>query len=729
MTHAEQFRDAIRAAGLNPPDVIHDDGKLHRFAPNGKRRDDAAWYVLHGDGIPAGAFGDWRTGQSETWRANVGRTLTPAEEAAHRERVAAMRREREAEEVRRHAEVAKIAAATWQAAKPAPADHAYLRRKGIKPHGARLADDGRLIVPVRVAGEIASLQFIGDDGAKRFLPGGRVAGGYFGIGKPDGAEALCIAEGFATGATIHAATGQPVAVAFNAGNLAAAAQALRERFPALRLVLCADDDYRTADNPGLSKATEAARAVGGLLAVPHFGDARPDGATDFNDLAQHRGPEAVERAIAGARTPDGLSGQPGAPDAPAAPEWPAALDPAALHGIAGEFVRAVEPNTEADPAAILLQFLVAFGALVGRGPHFRVEGDQHHANLFALLVGATAKGRKGTSWGRVREALELVAEWKPHVSGLSSGEGLKWAVRDAREETKRSKNGEIVTEIVDEGVTDKRLLVIESEFASALRAVQRQGNTLSATVREAWDTGNLRTLTKNDPITATGAHICIVGHVTADELRAELTATDSANGFANRFLFVAVRRSKLLPFGGARADEAELRAFAGRLAELVGLARSRGRLAMSGEARRIWATVYPALSAGGDGLHGAVTARAEAQCIRLALVYALLDGAAEIDAPHLMAALAVWQYCDATARHVFGASLGDRIADEIMRRLRAAGDVGMTRTDIRDAFGRHQSVERIGAALELLRRKGSAQCATEQTGGRPVEVWRATKAT
>ena len=207
----------------------------------------------------------------------------------------------------------------------------------------------------------------------------------------------------------------------------------------------------------------------------------------------------------------------------------------------------VEPNTEADPAAILVQFLVAFGALVGRGPHFRVEGDEHHANLNLLLVGATAKGRKGTALGRVRAVYERIPHWKPHVSGLSSGEGLKYNVRDAREETKENKHGEMVTEITDEGVTDKRLLVVESEFASALRAAQRQGSTLSPTMREAWDSGNLRTLTKHDPVTATGAHICIIGHITADELRAELTATDTANGFANRFLFVAVRRSKMLP--------------------------------------------------------------------------------------------------------------------------------------------------------------------------------------
>ncbi len=414
--------------------------------------------------------------------------------------------------------------------------------------------------------------------------------------------------------------------------------------------------------------------------------------------------------------------------ATASEPWPEPMDSAALHGIAGELVRMVEPNTEADPAAILVQCLVAFGALVGRGPHVRVEGDEHHTNLFALLVGQTAKGRKGTSWGRVRQVFARIPEWKPHVSGLSSGEGLKWNVRDPREETKQNKKGEFVTEVVDAGVADKRLLIVEAEFAGALRAVQRQGNTLSPTVREAWDTGNLRTLTKHDPITATGAHICIIGHITADELRAELTGTDVANGFANRFLFLAVRRSKLLAEGGAQADEAEMANFAARLRELMAKARTRSRMTKTAGACAMWAAVYPQLSEGGTGLHGSVTARAEAQCLRLALVYALLDGAEQIDAPHLLAALAVWNYCDATARYVFGASLGDRIADEIMRRLRQAGDAGLARTDISAAFGRHVPGERIGAALELLRARGAADCAMEQTGGRPSEVWRAKKA-
>jgi putative DNA primase/helicase len=303
---AEQFREAIQSAGLSPPEVIEPDGKLHRFASNGTRGDDAGWYVLHGDGVAAGAFGDWRTGASQTWRANIGRKLSPAEDAAHRGKIEAMRREREAEEARRQADAAAGAAAIWEAARPAPADHPYLLAKGIALNGARLQDD-RLLIPLRADGAIHSLQFIAADGGKRFLPGGRVPGCYFSIGNLKGAAALCIAEGFATGASIHEATGYPVAVAFNAGNLLAVAKAMRGKFPELRLILCADDDYRTEGNPGRTKAIEAAQAVGGLLALPDFGANRPEGATDFNDLHRARGAEAVKATIEAAAPAGGES--------------------------------------------------------------------------------------------------------------------------------------------------------------------------------------------------------------------------------------------------------------------------------------------------------------------------------------------------------------------------------------------------------------------------------------
>ena len=418
---------------------------------------------------------------------------------------------------------------------------------------------------------------------------------------------------------------------------------------------------------------------------------------------------------------------PHADDAPAGPEWPAPLAPEAFHGVAGDFVKLIEPTTESDPAAILLQFLVMFGAVVGRGPHYWVEATRHGTNLFAVMVGKSSKARKGTSKDRVVSIIQQLPGWMGYVQGLSSGEGLKYHVRDPREEVKVDKNGNRTVEVVDIGVEDKRLLVIESEFAQPLKAVERAGNTLSPTVREAWDSGNLRTLTKNDPVTATGAHICILGHIVADELRRELAATDLANGFANRFLFVAVKRSKLLPFGGDDLDQRQVDDLVRRLTARLNVARSRDRITMTEGAKTIWAAVYPDLSEGHDGLHGSVTARAEAQCIRIALIYALLDAATQIDSPHLEAALAVWRYCDDTAKHIFGASLGDRTADEILRRLEIAGNDGLTRTEIRDLFGRHRSAEQIGAALELLKRKGKATCATVTTRGRPSEVWKATK--
>ena len=290
----EQFRTAIQDAGLTPPEVIESDGELHRFSSNGKRRDNAGWYVLHVDGLPAGAFGDWRTGVSDTWRADIGRALSPREDAAHRARVEAMRRTRDAEEARHRTEARARATDIWQSAPRAANDHPYLIGKGISAHGLRLYE-GALVIPMRDGTDLHSLQFIAADGTKQFLRGGRVRGCYFVIGTPE--SVLCVAEGYATGASIHEATGHAVAVAFNAGNLVATAQAVRATFPACRLVICADDDAHTAGNPGLTKAREAAQSTHGFLAVPDFGAHRPDGGTDFNDLHRHAGLAAVREAV------------------------------------------------------------------------------------------------------------------------------------------------------------------------------------------------------------------------------------------------------------------------------------------------------------------------------------------------------------------------------------------------------------------------------------------------
>ena len=291
----EYFRLAIAAAGLEAPDSIKPDGAIHRFSTNGRRGDDSGWYMLHTDGVAAGAFGCWRAGLQSSWCAKSDNAMTDAERDAYRQRIKAMKAQREADTLATQQQASQSAAALWQEAAPAPAAHDYLTRKRIKPHGLKF-DGNRLLIPLRdTAGKLHSLQTIAPEGEKRFMLGGRVKGCYHSIGKPVGVLIVC--EGYATGASIHEATGHAVAVAFNAGNLEAVALALRAKYPALKIIVAADDDHLTDGNPGMTKATAAALAVGGLMAVPTFPAGRPDKATDFNDLHQLAGAQAVKACL------------------------------------------------------------------------------------------------------------------------------------------------------------------------------------------------------------------------------------------------------------------------------------------------------------------------------------------------------------------------------------------------------------------------------------------------
>jgi hypothetical protein len=398
--------------------------------------------------------------------------------------------------------------------------------------------------------------------------------------------------------------------------------------------------------------------------------------------------------------------------------WPY-LNKAAYHGLPGEIVKAIEPHTEADPVAVLINLLAALGNAAGRGVHFKVGADTHHLKINAVLVGETSKGRKGTSWAHPKQFMHAVdCEWVENrvLSGLSSGEGLIYAVRD--KVMGKNRKGEEIIE--DEGVSDKRLLIVEGEFASVLKVMSREGNTLSPVIREAWDDGTLQTLTKNSPQRATEAHVSIIGHVTKPELLRRLNQIETANGFANRFMFVVVKRSKELPFGGEpiTASDGLIR----RLNDALVFAKSAGEIAWGESAKETWREVYGPLSDGKPGLLGAVIGRAEAQVMRLAALYAAIDTSKTIEKEHLMAALALWDYAEASARYIFGDATGDPIADRIMETLGVNPD-GLTRTDIRDLFKNNQTAKRIEQALALLLEAGRAQSTTEETGGRPVEKW------
>ena len=291
----QAFRDAMAGAGLTPPDVIHADGQLHRFATNGKRSDAAGWYCLHGDNLPAGAFGDWRQGVSHTWCSKDNATMTDSEREAYRQRMQQIQAQRDSDQTQRHESARDRAGSMWSESSPV-VDHPYLTAKGVQGYGLRQSGDV-LLVPLRDAsGTLHSLQTIDASGQKRFLSGGKAKGCYLSIGTPDGCIVVC--EGFATGASIHAATGQAVACAMNAGNLQTVAQALHAKYPALRILIAADDDYLTDGNPGMAAARQAALSVGGMVAVPLFDANRPAKATDFNDLHQAQGLEAVKAVFA-----------------------------------------------------------------------------------------------------------------------------------------------------------------------------------------------------------------------------------------------------------------------------------------------------------------------------------------------------------------------------------------------------------------------------------------------
>ena len=436
---------------------------------------------------------------------------------------------------------------------------------------------------------------------------------------------------------------------------------------------------------------------------------------------------------------DHTLGEPPATDAPSAGPnetpanpWPAPLADAAYYGLAGDLVRAIGPHSEADPAALLIQSLVALGNIIGRTAHFRAEGHVHYCNLFAVLVGRTSKGRKGSSLSRVKQYLGLIeTDWHTNrvQGGLASGEGMVYAVRDPVMKTEpiKGKGGRVESYqeiIADHGEEDKRLLAVEEEMAGVLRMLERQGNSLSQRIREAWQGTPLGSMTKNSPTKCREPHIGIIGHVTAEEIRRYLTASEMANGFGNRFIWLCVQRSKLLPDGSCHTPDEMI---VEKLKQAVDFARGVGELRRDDEARAIWHRVYGELSEGKPGMTGAMLGRAEAQVMRLACIYAVLDISASIQPAHLIAALAVWDYAESSVKHIFGDSTGDPVADEILRALRQVPN-GLTRTEISNLFGRNLNAGRICAALVVLHNHALATMTTEKPErGGPAERWRAAR--
>ena len=406
------------------------------------------------------------------------------------------------------------------------------------------------------------------------------------------------------------------------------------------------------------------------------------------------------------------------------------LDPAALYGLAGDFVRLLEPHTEADPVAMLVHAIAEFSCGIGRGSGVKLDGAWNPLLINAVIVGDTSKARKGTANKRIEPIIkQAIPGWKRGETkgNLSSGEGLVYAVRDAtyKEEPIKEKGkptGKTIAICVDPGVSDKRLCLVQSEFGSMLKTMARDGNSLSGVIRDAWDGEDLAPMTKSSPIRATRPHIVIIGHVTEEELVRYLSKTDMWNGFANRFLWVMVKRSKLLPFP-TEPPAHLLSPLCKRLEEAVRFATPSRTLQMTREAKEAWCEIYGVLSEGGVGMVGALLSRAEAQVWRLAALYALLDLSDVIKRVHLKAALALWQYAEDSVQYIFGNGTGDPVADKILKALRQRGP--LSDSDISALFQNNVNKDDLECAKTMLSERGLIRVETQKTNGRSRTVWTA----
>jgi hypothetical protein len=419
--------------------------------------------------------------------------------------------------------------------------------------------------------------------------------------------------------------------------------------------------------------------------------------------------------------------------------WPEPLASAGFYGVLGDIARGIEPYIEADPAALLINLIVASGIAIGRESHLQVGAAQHRAVLNAITVGETGDNKSDATTplrailahaevGAADGVYEVIGISPTLSGGLSTGEGLLWQVRDERREHRENKKAHLVEEVVvDPGVTDKRLLVLEAEFARVLAVMYREGNTLSTVFRDLFDSPEqAKSSPKNSPVVATAPHIGLIGQITPAELSRKLHETELYNGFVSRFLWVLTHRVKSLP---APPDYSEMvQEHARRWREAIRLSRKVTTISRDHDAGVQWGKVYETLRSGErerlpprQGLALDACARAHVMVLRIALIFAALDGSSVITIAHQDAALAIWEYSERCAAYLFGDLAGDPVENVIADALRQSGR--MRREELRALFSRHLPAAALQVALDALERAGKVHQTKEQTAGRPVEFW------
>jgi len=400
----------------------------------------------------------------------------------------------------------------------------------------------------------------------------------------------------------------------------------------------------------------------------------------------------------------------------------------ACYGVLGEFVRLWEPHTEAPPVAIYAGGLAALGALIGRDSFLKVSADRHAPRVFVLLIGPSGRARKGVTINIIRDlvgAIEPEFTRERMATGLSSTEGFVNRLRDDTPE-RQAPNGKLVPAL--QGVSDKRLLVIEEEFGGVLKVMRRDGSDLSATLRLAWDGRTVQRMTKGDPMTATDPHLVVIGAITPTELREQLKTGEVFNGFANRLLPIYTVSDKCLAFPGT-PDAASLASLYERLIDAVRWARAQsGEMSFDPAARQLWGAIYPRLarSNANDERLRVLYERAAPYVLRIALLLALLDRSTVVSVAHLEAALTLWQYAAASWALIFPDTPRHGLTSKLEKALREAGPDGLTRTELRIAAGSNNIAGgKISEALAALAADGLAErCEPEESRGRTAERWR-----
>lgn len=378
--------------------------------------------------------------------------------------------------------------------------------------------------------------------------------------------------------------------------------------------------------------------------------------TDWNDLADVADLDEVQRQVDQAAldnlavTADTTESR----DGPS-PLAPPVMAPEGFPGVMRDIVEAACASSEAHSVAVAANVIALFCCAVGRGPFQRIGDSVAHARAWAIVVGRSGKARKGTSLSTAKEVFKradaILRELhqsndrlRIHAGGLSTGEGIGWAIRDAREPDEATGKGG------DPGVNDKRLMVFETEFANVLAQVKREGNVLSAILRNVFDGGDIEPLTKTSQLTATKTHVVVVGHITGHELREKSTENDAANGLLNRFMILHVHRPKLVPLPEPTPGHV-LDALAVRVADAIDFANkgdpygnNTHEIVMSDQAKALWCDLYPQITRDLDGKAGSLMARSEVYARMLAMVFCLMGRRSEIEPCDLIAALAWIEY-------------------------------------------------------------------------------------